>query len=118
MRGTPLQNSINIIDSVRATGKFERRPRASKIPNGNDTTIAVVATTRVIKRPPQSLVSTFDKSKSDEITNDIQHCRMLVKEHSNVVEDIVFWVFSPDGDTKSTKMNRKCLENRGHSVIN
>ena len=61
---------------------------------------------------------TFDKSKSDEITNDIQHCRMLVKEHSNVVEDIVFWVFSPDGDTKSTKMNRKCLENRGHSVIN
>jgi hypothetical protein len=43
---------------------------------------------------------------------------MLVKEHSNVIEDIVFWVFSPDGDTKSTKMNRKCLENRGHSVIN
>ena len=30
MRGTPLQNSINIMDSIRATGKFERRPRASK----------------------------------------------------------------------------------------
>ena len=42
---------------------------------------------------------------------------MLVKAHSNIVEDIVFWIFSPDGETKSTQMNKKCLTNRGHSVI-
>tara|TARA_R100000479_G_C6282516_1_gene163514 strand:- start:119 stop:397 length:279 start_codon:yes stop_codon:yes gene_type:complete len=60
---------------------------------------------------------TFDKSNADQITNDIQHCRMLVAEHSNFVEDIVYWVFSPESETKSTKMNKLCLKNRGHSVI-
>ena len=60
---------------------------------------------------------TFNEIKADEITNDIQHCKMLAKANSNIVEDIVFWVFSPEGETKSTTMNKRCLTGRGHSVI-
>ena len=60
---------------------------------------------------------TFNTDQAKEITNDIQHCKTLVAEHSNVIEDMVFWVFSPESETKSTQMTKLCLKNRGHSVI-
>ena len=60
---------------------------------------------------------TFSEMKADQITNDIQHCKMLAKANSNIIEDALFWIFSPDSETKSTKMNKRCLTNRGHSVI-
>ena len=61
---------------------------------------------------------TFDISKAEEITNDIQHCKYLAKENSNFVSNILYWSLSPTLDTKFESIYRKCLTKRGHSVLN
>ena len=72
---------------------------------------------------------TFDYSKSDEITNDMQHCKSLAKDNTNpVVESgkyawnyyfraYTLWL-SPKADYNYPKLYKNCLINRGHSVIN
>lgn len=61
---------------------------------------------------------TFNEVKAVEITNDLQHCKIISKENTNFVSNITYWVFSPQMDTKYEALNRKCLNNRGHSVLN
>ena len=61
---------------------------------------------------------TFDISKAEEITNDIQHCKYLAKENSNFVSNILYWSVSPTLDTKFESIYRKCLTQRGHSILN
>ena len=61
---------------------------------------------------------TFDKSKSDEITNDLQHCKTLADNNTSFLGNIVFWIESPTADTKHEHLYRQCLKNRGHSVLN
>jgi len=61
---------------------------------------------------------TFDSDQAKEITNDIQHCKTLAKENSTFVGNIVYWTLSPTMDTKKESLTRKCLTNRGHSVLN
>ena len=72
---------------------------------------------------------TFDYSKSDEITNDLQHCKVLAKENTNkLVEGSkyiwnyyfrvgAFWL-PPKAEYSYPNLYRNCLTNRGHSVIN
>lgn len=71
----------------------------------------------------------FDKSKSNEITNDLQHCKTLAKENTNSVLEgskyVWNWYFRPGllfivdkAEYNYPKYYRKCLEGRGHSVIN
>jgi hypothetical protein len=61
---------------------------------------------------------TFDSDKASEITNDLQHCKMLAKSNSSFFENIIFWIESPTAETKTESIYRKCLNNRGHSVLN
>ena len=61
---------------------------------------------------------TFNNDQAKEITNDIQHCKTLAKENSTFVGNIVYWTLSPTMDTKKESLTRKCLTNRGHSVLN
>ena len=61
---------------------------------------------------------TFDISKAEEITNDTQHCKTLAKDNSNFVSNILYWSVSPTLDTKYESIVRKCLTQRGHSILN
>ncbi len=61
---------------------------------------------------------TFNEIKAVEITNDLQHCETIAKKNSNFVSNIVYWGLSPQMDTKYEALTRKCLANRGHSVLN
>lgn len=61
---------------------------------------------------------TFNEVKAVEITNDLQHCNVIAKENTNFISNITYWVFSPQMDTKYEALSRKCLNNRGHSVLN
>ena len=61
---------------------------------------------------------TFNTDKAREITNDTQHCKTLAKENTTFVGNIVYWSLSPTMDTKKESLIRKCLTNRGHSVLN
>tara|TARA_B100001093_G_C26128134_1_gene717892 strand:+ start:263 stop:562 length:300 start_codon:yes stop_codon:yes gene_type:complete len=66
IKGTPLHISIKTVESSETTGNFDLLPKASIIPMGNDKTIPTPAITRVRKRPPQSLVSTFSRPSPPE----------------------------------------------------
>ena len=61
---------------------------------------------------------TFNNDQAKEITNDMQHCKRLAKENTTFVGNIVYWSLSPTMDTKKESLIRKCLTNRGHSVLN
>ena len=61
---------------------------------------------------------TFDKSKAENVTNDKILCRKLAKDNTSFVGNIVYWSLSPTMDTKKESLTRKCLTNRGHSVLN
>lgn len=61
---------------------------------------------------------TFDKSQAVELTNDLQHCETIAKNNSNFVSNILYWSVSPTMDTKYEALTRKCLTNRGHSILN
>ena len=61
---------------------------------------------------------TFTTDQAKEITNDMQHCKTLAKNNTSFVGNIVYWSLSPTMDTKKESLTRKCLINRGHSVLN
>ena len=58
---------------------------------------------------------TFNESKAKEITNDLQHCRTLAKDNTNMVATL--WL-SDKVDYKYPKIYKNCMKNRGHSVVN
>ena len=61
---------------------------------------------------------TFHEPKAVEITNDLQHCKTIAKENTTFISNIFHWSLSPTMDTKYEALVRKCLNNRGHSVLN
>ena len=61
---------------------------------------------------------TFDEAKAVELTNDLQHCKTIGKDNTNFVSNILYWSVSPTMDTKYKALVRKCLNNRGHSILN
>ena len=61
---------------------------------------------------------TFNNDQAKEITNDMQHCKTLAKENTTFVGNIVYWSLSPTMDTKYESITRKCLTQRGHSILN
>lgn len=71
---------------------------------------------------------TYNENKANEITNDIQHCKQLADEHTvrsvDNVSSAMNWYASaatlgmiPRKESTYKKRVRKCLEGRGHSVI-
>ncbi len=61
---------------------------------------------------------TFNSDKAKEITNDMQHCKTLAKENTTFVGNIVYWSLNQNMDTKYESIMRKCLTQRGHSILN
>lgn len=61
---------------------------------------------------------TFNENKAHEITNDIQHCKKLAKNNTSFFSNIIYWIGSVEADTEYQALYRKCLINRGHSVLN
>ena len=61
---------------------------------------------------------TFNNDQAKEITNDKILCSKLAKDNTTFVGNIVYWSLSPTMDTKKESLIRKCLTNRGHSVLN
>ena len=61
---------------------------------------------------------TFSENKAHEITNDIQHCKKLAKNNTSFLSNITYWIGSVEADTEYQSLYRKCLINRGHSVLN
>ncbi len=61
---------------------------------------------------------TFNTDQAKEITNDMQHCKTLAKNNTTFVGNILYWTLSPTMDSKEESLTRKCLTNRGHSVLN
>jgi|TARA_B110000977_G_scaffold123606_1_gene158480 hypothetical protein len=61
---------------------------------------------------------TFNTDQAKEITNDMQHCKTLAKNNTTFVGNILYWSLSPTMDSKKESLTRKCLINRGHSVLN
>ena len=61
---------------------------------------------------------TFGENKAHEITNDIQHCKKVAKNNTSFISNIIYWIESPTADTQYESLYRKCLINRGHSVLN
>jgi len=60
---------------------------------------------------------TFNEDKAKEITNDLQHCKTIADSNSSFVSNIIYWIGSPEAETKHESIYRKCLNNRGHSVL-
>ena len=72
---------------------------------------------------------TFEISKAEQLTNDLQHCKVLAKENTNsfVETGKYIWNYyfrastlylSPKVDYNYPKIYKKCLLGRGHSVVN
>jgi len=61
---------------------------------------------------------TFNTNQAKEITNDIQHCKTIADNNTDFISNIIFWIGSVDADTEHQSIYRKCLVNRGHSVLN
>jgi len=60
----------------------------------------------------------FNEDQAKEITNNVQHCKTIAKENTTFVGNILYWSLSPTMDSKKESLTRKCLINRGHSVLN
>ncbi len=61
---------------------------------------------------------TFDDDKAKEISNDLQHCKQMAKDNITITSNISFWLMSPTAQTQYEDIYRKCMINRGHSVLN
>ena len=61
---------------------------------------------------------TFDEDKAKEISNDLQHCKQMVKDNISITSNISFWLMSPTAQTQYQDIYRKCMINRGHIVLN
>ncbi len=63
MRGTPRMNSINETEITRTDKRLDCRPRANKMPKGNDAVMPVMPTIMVNMKPPNVEVSTTGRPK-------------------------------------------------------
>ena len=61
---------------------------------------------------------TFDEDKAKEISNDLQHCKQMAKDNTSITSNVSFWLMSPTAQTQYEDIYRKCMINRGHSVLN
>ena len=61
---------------------------------------------------------TFDEDKAKEISNDLQHCKQMAKDNTSITSNIGFWLMSPTAQTQYEDIYRKCMINRGHSILN
>lgn len=63
----------------------------------------------------KGMSGTFDKSRAEELTDDIQHCRTLAKENSSKIKDVLLEFAYEEPEYKTIFKN--CLTGRNHSVV-
>ena len=61
---------------------------------------------------------TFNTDQAKEITNDLQHCKTIADNNTDFISNIIYWIGSVEAETEHQSIYRKCLVNRGHSVLN
>ncbi len=61
---------------------------------------------------------TYNEDKAKEISNDLQHCQQIARENTSTLSNASFWLMSPKAETQYADIYRKCMINRGHSVLN
>ena len=61
---------------------------------------------------------TFNTDQAKEITNDLQQCKTIADNNTDFIGNIIYWIGSPEAETQHQSIYRKCLVNRGHSVLN
>jgi len=61
---------------------------------------------------------TFNTDQAKEITNDLQHCKTIADNNTDFIGNIIYWIGSVEAETEHQSIYRKCLTNRGHSVLN
>ena len=61
---------------------------------------------------------TFNEDVAKEISNDLQHCKQMAKDNISITSNISFWLMSPTAQTQYEDIYRKCMINRGHSILN
>ena len=83
-------------------------PKTSKVKKK----VTKAKTKTVTKAKPKAI------SKAKEISNDLQHCKQIAKENTSITSNISFWLLSPTAQTQYEDIYRKCMINRGHSVLN
>lgn len=60
---------------------------------------------------------TFQESKAIEITNDLQHCKKIAEDNSSFwANQMHRWKYNT-GESKYVYLYKKCMNNRGHSVV-
>jgi hypothetical protein len=72
---------------------------------------------------------TWNEARAVEITDDIQHCTMLAEQYLSTSAEVQAWIIdnvlrpaslgvvSKADDTRKNYI-RKCMINRGHSILN
>jgi len=72
---------------------------------------------------------TWNEARAVEITDDIQHCTILADQHLSTSAEVQAWIIdnvlrpaslgvvSKADDTRKNYI-RKCMINRGHSILN
>ena len=61
---------------------------------------------------------TYNEDKAKEISNDLQHCKQMAKDNTSITSNVSFWLMSPTAQTQYEDIYRKCMINRGHSILN
>jgi len=61
---------------------------------------------------------TYNESRAEEITNDKLLCSQFAKNNTTKMSNVTYWIFSPKMETRYQAYYKKCLQGRGHAVIN
>jgi len=60
---------------------------------------------------------TFDKSRAEQITDDIIMCEQVAKTNTTFLGNINHWILSPKAETQYEHIVKTCISNRGHSLL-
>ena len=61
---------------------------------------------------------TFDESRAEHFSNDKVICEQIATNNTTFFGNIGFWIMSPQAETEHDYIYKKCLTNRGHSLLN
>ena len=61
---------------------------------------------------------TFDESRAEHFSNDKVICEQIATNNTTFFGNIGFWIMSPEAETEHDYIYKKCLTNRGHSLLN
>ena len=60
---------------------------------------------------------TFDKSRAEQITDDIIMCEQVAKTNTTFLGNINHWILSPKAETQYEHIVKTCILGRGHSLL-